>query len=166
MKYWKAALMCLGAFLIQASLLNLISIKGYTPNLILGLVVVLSFLYESEMYGLVFGATFGCLYDLCFGTVVGPTAIALVLVSIFIFIAREYANIENIVNMWIVSIISIFIFYGFDWVFQRMAGNPIGFVYALKALPLVSIYTFIFITILYLVLVRKVSRHRKDRYFR
>ena len=54
MRYWKAAIAFAVAFIMQTSLLNVISIKGYTPNLLLCLVVVFSFLYEEDLYGLVF----------------------------------------------------------------------------------------------------------------
>ena len=62
MNYWKAGIMFLIAFLIQTSLLNLVMIHGYTPHLILCLVIVLSFLYENRMYGVVFGAAFEVSY--------------------------------------------------------------------------------------------------------
>ena len=81
MRYWKAAAAFLVAFLIQTSLLNIISIKGYTPNLLLCLVVVFSFLYEDGLYGIIFGAVFGLLYDICFSSGRGPTALALVATS-------------------------------------------------------------------------------------
>ena len=106
MKHWKAGIIFLIAFLIQPSLLNMINIAGYTPNLLLCLVVIFSFIYEDEMYGVVYGAAFGVLYDVCYSQVIGPTPIALTVVAICIILAREYANIENIINMWIVSIIS------------------------------------------------------------
>ena len=47
MRYWKAGLIFLIAFLIQPSLLNMINIGGYTPNLLLCLVVIFSFIYEE-----------------------------------------------------------------------------------------------------------------------
>lgn len=166
MNYWKAGLMFLVAFLVQASLLNLIMIFGYTPNLMLCLVIVLSFLYENQMYGVIFGAGFGVLYDICFSSFVGPTGISLVAVAIVILILREYANIENVVNMWIVSTISILIYYALNWGLFHIAGNPIGFVYILKKLPGEYIYSFAVITVLYFILIRKAAKHRKDRYFR
>ena len=89
MNYWKAGIMFLIAFLIQTSLLNLVMIHGYTPHLILCLVIVLSFLYENRMYGVVFGAAFGVLYDICFSNFTGPTGISLVVVAIVILILRE-----------------------------------------------------------------------------
>ena len=51
MRYWKAGVIFLIAFLIQPSFLNLINIAGYTPNLLLCLTVIFTFLYDGEYYG-------------------------------------------------------------------------------------------------------------------
>ena len=166
MKYWKMGAAFVVAFLIQASLLNMISIKGYTPNLLLCLVIVLSFLYEDGRYGIVFGAIFGLLYDICFSSVLGPTALALLTTSAVILVVREFANIENIVNLWIVSVLSLFIYYLVGWGLLHLGGNPQGFIYVLKRLPWTGLYSIAVITAVYSVLIRKVAKHRKDRYFR
>ena len=166
MKYWKAAAAVLVAFLIQTSLLNIVNIKGYTPNLLLCLVVVFSFLYEDGLYGIIFGAAFGLLYDICFSSVLGPTALALVATAVGILIVREFANIENIVNMWIVAAVSLVIFYFVSWGLFHIGGKPEGFIYVLKRLPWTGLYSVAVITAIYLVLIRKVTKHRKDRYFR
>ena len=166
MRYWKAAIFFITAFLIQSSLLNLISICGVTPNLLLCLVVVFSFLYEDEMYGIIFGAVFGVLYDVCFSTAAGHTAIALVLTALMILIVREYANVENIINLWVVSAVSLVLFYTADWGLLHLTGNPSGIIIMLKILPWTGLYSMVVITAIYLVLIRKVIRHRKDRYFR
>lgn len=50
MRYWKAGIFFLIAFFTQNSLLNMVNIGGYTPNLLLCLVVIFSFLYEKDMY--------------------------------------------------------------------------------------------------------------------
>ncbi len=166
MKSWKAGIFFLIAFFIQCSFLNVISIAGYTPNLLLCLVIVFSFLYEEQIYGLLYGAMFGVFYDICFADVVGPTPIALVLVALVIFVLREYANIENIVNMWVTSLLSILLYYALNWSLQHLAGNPIGLLYVLKTLPWITLYSLSLMTVLYLILLRKMTRHRKDRYFR
>lgn len=166
MKSWKAGIFFLIAFFIQCSFLNVISIAGYTPNLLLCLVIVFSFLYEEQIYGLLYGVLFGVFYDICFVDVVGPTPIALVLVALVIFVLREYANIENIVNMWVASLLSILLYYALNWGLQHLAGNPIGLLYVLKTLPWITLYSLSLMTVLYLILLRKMTRHRKDRYFR
>ena len=166
MKSWKAGIFFLIAFFIQCSFLNVISIAGYTPNLLLCLVIVFSFLYEEQIYGLLYGVLFGVFYDICFADVVGPTPFALVLVALVIFVLREYANIENIVNMWVTSLLSILFYYALNWGLQHLAGNPIGLLYVLKTLPWITLYALSLMTVLYLILLRKMTRHRKDRYFR
>ena len=166
MKSWKAGIFFLIAFFIQCSFLNVISIAGYTPNLLLCLVIVFSFLYEEQIYGLLYGVLFGVFYDICFADVVGPTPIALVLVALVIFVLREYANIENIVNMWVTSLLSILFYYALNWGLQHLAGNPIGLLYVLKTLPWITLYSLSLMTVLYQILLRKMTRHRKDRYFR
>ena len=166
MKYWKAGAAFLAAFLIQTSLLNVIMIKGYTPDLLLCLVIVFSFLYEDEMYGVIFGAFFGVLYDICYSSVIGPVPIALVIVAILILVFREYANIENVINLWVVSVISIVLYYFLNWVLHFIGGNPIGIVYVLRDLPWTGLYSLFVITVIYFVLIRKVVRYSKDRYFR
>ena len=166
MKSWKAGIFFLIAFFIQCSFLNVISIAGYTPNLLLCLVIVFSFLYEEQIYGLLYGVLFGVFYDICFADVVGPTPIALGLVALVIFVLREYANIENIVNMWVTSLLSILFYYALNWGLQHLAGNPIGLLYVLKTLPWITLYALSLMTVLYLILLRKMTRHRKDRYFR
>ena len=166
MKSWKAGIFFLIAFFIQCSFLNVFSIAVYTPNLLLCLVIVFSFLYEEQIYGLLYGVLFGVFYDICFADVVGPTPIALVLVALVIFVLREYANIENIVNMWVTSLLSILFYYALNWGLQHLAGNPIGLLYVLKTLPWITLYSLSLMTVLYLILLRKMTRHRKDRYFR
>ena len=166
MKYWKAGLAFLVAFLAQTSFLNVISIGGYTPNLLLCLVIVFSFLYEDRMYGIVFGAVFGLLYDICYGLFVGPTPIALVVTAFCIVFAREFANIENIVNLWIVSALSFTGYYVLNWGLLRIAGNPVGLPVVFGTLPWVTLYSLVVITIIYKILIKQVVRYHRDRYFR
>ena len=154
------------AFLIQPSLLNMINIGGYTPNLLLCLGVIFSFIYEAEMYGIVFGSFFGVLYDVCYSDVIGPAPIAFLVVAVGIMMAREYVNIENIFNMWIVSILSFYTYYLINWGLHRIAGNPIGIIYVFGKVPWIILYSMVVITIIYLILIRKAVRYRRDRYFR
>jgi rod shape-determining protein MreD len=165
MRYWKAAILFIVAFLIQTSLLNLFAIAGHTPNLLLCLVIVLSFVYEGKLYGLVYGAIFGLLYDMTMGTVLGPTAICLAVVAILILIIRDFANIENIINLWVVAALSIAVYYVLNWVILHLLGNPLGIVYMLKELPISAIYSMVVVTVIYSILIRKAVKHRKDRYF-
>ena len=166
MKYLKTGAAFLVAFLIQTSLLNVISIGGNTPNLILALVVILSFLYEKEMYGLLFGALFGVLYDVCYNYVIGPTPIALVVTAVIVIMMRYYANVENIISMSVVSIISFIFYYFVNWGLYSIAGNTIGFGYVFTHSIVTMLYTLVINIIIYKVLIKDVVKHHRDRYFR
>lgn len=166
MRYWKVGLFFLVAFCTQASLLNLINIGGYTPNLLLCLVILFTFLYEQEMYGIVYGAVFGVLYDAVYSDVIGPTPISLVVVAIGIIVVREYTNIENIINMWVVSVISMVAYYFMNWGLYHIAGNPVGFRFVFDRVPWITLYSLVVITIMYRILLKKINVHHKDRYFK
>ena len=165
MRYLKTGAAFLVAFLMQGSLLNMISISGHTPNLLLGLVVVFSFLYEKEIYGIMYGALFGVLYDMCYSYVIGPTPIALILVAMCVILMRYYANVENAVSMSVVSIIAFILYYIINWGLYSLAGTPLGLGYALSNSIVPIIYTLAFVFIVYKVLIRSVVKHHRDRYF-
>lgn len=165
MRYLKAGAAFLVAFLMQGSLLNMISIAGHTPNLILGLVVILSFLYEKELYGMFYGALAGVIYDMCYSDVIGPTPIALVITALCVMGMRYYANVENSVSMSVVSIIAFLIYYIINWGLCSFAGSPLGLGYALSNSIVTMIYTLVFVFVVYKVLIRNVVKHHKDRYF-
>lgn len=165
MRYLKAGAAFLVAFLMQTSVLNIVSIGGSTPNLLLCLVVMVSFLYEKELYGLFYGALFGIIYDVCYSYVVGPTAIALVLVAIVVILLRYYANVENSVSMLVVSLIAFIIYYILNWGLHLVAGNPMGLGYVLISSIGTIIYSLIVNFVIYKALIKNVIKHHKDRYF-
>lgn len=165
MRYLKAGAAFLVAFLMQGSLLNMISIAGHTPNLILALVVVISFLYDKEIYGLLFGAIFGVIYDMAYSFVIGPTPIALVVTAMCVILMRYYANVENSVSMSVVSIIAFVIYYICNWGLYSLAGVPIGLSYALSNSIIPMIYTLVVAFVVYKVLIKNVVKHHRDRYF-
>lgn len=166
MRYLRIGGVFLIAFLIQPSLLNMINIGGYTPNLILCMTILYTYLYEEDIYGVVFGALFGVLYDMMYSNVIGPMPISLVLVATGIVIIREFTNIENIINMWAVSIVSIIAYYFLNWGLHHLAGNPVGFAVVFQQVPWITIYSLVVITVLYKIIIRRVIRHHMDRYVR
>lgn len=165
MSWLKAGITFLVAFILQGSLLNMFSIAGHTPNLLLAFVVILSFLYDKELYGIIFGAVVGVLYDMCYSYIIGPTPIALVVASICVIAMRYYANVENTVSMSVVSLISFIIYYGVNWCLYSIAGYPVGFGYAASNTVITMLYTLLVNIIVYKVLIKDVVKHHKDRYF-
>lgn len=58
--------------------------------------------------GPVFGTVLGLAYDICYSYVIGPTAIALLIVSALVLLLRSFANVENIISMWVVSVLAFY----------------------------------------------------------
>ena len=166
MKFWKAGLVFLIAFLIQPSLLNMINIGGYTPNLLLCLTVIFTFVYGEEYYGPVMGAVFGLAYDLCFGDVIGPTPIALLITAVIVMQLRKFANVENVVSMMAVSLLSFVSYYLLNWILFKLAGSPLGIFYAFSYSLWVMLYSLAVITIVYVIMMRKGRKlHGRNRYY-
>lgn len=166
MKYWKAGIIFFIGLLLQISFMNALNIGGYTPNLLLCLVVVFSFLYDRDLYGPLYGAVFGILYDICLSYIIGPTPLALLAASVIVILLREYANYENIISMWVVSSIAFVAYYLVNWALYRIAGNPLGLVYALSGAVWPMVYSLVVITPMYMIMIKKVEKYRGDRRFK
>lgn len=164
MKYWKAGLLFLAAFIIQSGVINIVSIMGRTSNLILALVVVFSFLYENKLYGFVWGSFFGVLYDICFGIVIGETAIPLALIALVIFSMNGIYNVENYLNLSVIALGTIVGFTFINWILLRIAGHPESIGMVVSYMHISWIMTFVVVTIVYFILLKDVIKfRRRDR---
>ena len=61
--------------IIQTTVIPLISINGYVPDLIL-ILLVLYTLKEGQMYGMILGFVLGFFFDLATGNVIGSTMLS------------------------------------------------------------------------------------------
>ena len=165
MKYWKAGLMFLISYIVQCTLLNIVAIGGYTPNLLLACAIVLTFLYDGQPYGMVMGAIFGLLYDISYGLVVGPTALSVIAVCFLVRILRYSANVENIINMFLTGTFSIVLYYVADWLLMMLTGLRPSVMRSLYTMLFAGMYTLLAVIIIYLILRKKIIKHRRENYF-
>nr|WP_315022181.1 rod shape-determining protein MreD [uncultured Aminipila sp.] len=163
MKMRFAVIIFLVAFLLQGTVLNLFSINGATPNLVLCLVIIFSFLYEDNN-GLVLGVVFGLLIDTCMAQYVGVSAFCYLIVSLIVISLRETINKENIASIIIVSVGVTLIFNFIYFVINACFGSTYSLLYWLKLQPIYIIYNSAVIFILYLIFIKKVVKYRNDRY--
>jgi rod shape-determining protein MreD len=143
--------------------LNLFSIYGATPNLILCLVVIYSFLYE-DFNGLILGVVFGLLSDSCMAQYVGVAAFSYLIVSLLVINLRETINKENIASIIIVSVGSTLVFNFIYFIINACFGSVYSLTYWLKLQPIYIIYNTAIVFILYLIFIKKVVKYRNDRY--
>ena len=166
MKYRYAAGMFLAAFILQTTLLNVAGVFGATPNLLLCLVVILSFLYDDNNCGLVLGVVFGLLYDICFSEYVGIAALALFAVSLSVMLVNIVMNKEAVFSVVIISAASTVMYTLIYWWIMAMLGSSYSFVYMAKLLPVYILYNTTIVIMLYFLMIKKVIRHHYDRYYR
>jgi len=166
MKIWKSGILFLVAFLVQGSLLNLISIKGVTPNLLLAFTVVLAYIYEDNPSAMIYGAVFGLLYDVCFMQAIGQTGIMLALIAFIVYLVDRIAERTSVISFVITSIATFVLYNIGQWVFLRVAGNPTTFFFMLKRIPSSLLYTLICEVIIYLIIryIEKLKRKKRKAY--
>ena len=166
MKYRYAGCLFFAAFILQNTFLNVISVFGATPNLLLCLVVIFSFLYDENNYGIVLGVGFGLLYDICFSEYVGIAAVAYLIISLAIMLVNIALNKEVVFSVIIVSVAATAMYALIYWCIMAMLGSNYSFAYAIRYLPLYILYNAAVVTILYYLMIKKVIRHHHDRYYK
>jgi len=166
MKYRYAACLFLVAFLIQTTLMNVVRVFDVTPNLLLCLVVIFSFLYDHNNSGLVLGVIFGLLYDIAFSQFVGIAALAFLIISIAIMLVSSMMSKEAFFSVIILAPAATVVYTLIYWGIMAMMGSNYSFLFVIGFLPYYVIYNTIVVIIMYLAMIKKVIRHHNDRYFK
>lgn len=166
MRYWQGLILYLAAFILQPFLHNLIPGLGGNVNLILCLTVILTFLYDETVIGIFFGLVFGLAGDLFYGMYAGPGGFAFVAVGVAVLLLKRFANKENSFNALIMMLLSTWMYASVYWLVYYFIGSPYSYLYAMKSLPWQLLFNAVVAAILYFVLIKRVIKHRRDRYFR
>lgn len=163
MKIRYAAIMFFLALILQGTFLNLISIFGITPNLILCLIAAFSFIYGEYKIAII-GIAFGLLLDVNTGIYLGVSSFSFFTVSFMIILLRESINRDNPASAIIIGIVATTVSNGIHYFVNRCFGVSQSFFYWAQLQPFYIVYNCIVIFILYLILIKKVTKHRNDRY--
>lgn len=166
MKYRYAACLFLVALVLQTTLMNIVVVYGATPNLLLCLVVVFSFLYDESNYGIVLGVAFGLAYDVCFSGYVGIAALSFLIISLAIMLVKIVMSKESGFSVIIVSVAATVLYVLLTWCIMAMLGSNYSFLYVMKKLPFYILYNAAIVTGLYYSMIGKVVRHHNDRYYK
>ena len=166
MKYWQGFILYFAAFLLQPFLYNLIPGFGGNVNLVLCLTVLMTFLYDETVIGIFYGLVFGLANDLFYGIYAGPGAFSLVIVGLVVLLLKRFANKENFFNALITMLLSTWMYASVYWLVYHFIGSPYSYLYAMKSLPWQLLFNTAVGAILYFILIKRVIKHRRDRYFR
>lgn len=165
MKYWKGLIAYLVAFILQPFLYNLFPGIDATPNLILCLTAVLVFIYEDNVPWMAFGVGFALAMDFAYGLYIGIGMMTMIIVILAIMVFKHFFNVENLLNSVILSVVITWVYATVYWLIAFIGGSPYTYWYALKSLPWQLVFNAIIFMLIYLVMIRKVTTHKTDRYF-
>jgi rod shape-determining protein MreD len=159
MSYKKAALLYSVAFLLQFSLMNLFSVFGVSPNLILCLMLFITYRYnEGYRYALLF-IPFALLSDLIGGQYVGVGALSLFVLCLLTTYFGRDLNRDTLWTLVTVSAIGTAGYYFLYWLVMMALGNPGTVLGLLKFLALALPMNLVVVLIVFLVHRRVNSVH-------
>jgi len=163
LKYKFSFLFFFIAFILQTTVMNHFGIFHMSPNLILCLVVIFSFLYEGY-HGIVFGILFGLAADICFAEIIGISAVSNFAVALICIEMKRYLYKESMISVLIVSTVGTTVYALFYWSAYKMLGMGFHFLYVMEKEAVLLIYHIVVTLIIYHFVSRSVIKHRSDRY--
>lgn len=166
MRYSRALILYVAALFLQPFLYNLFPSFGGQVNPFLCLTVTLTFVYDETLPGILFGCIFGLIIDSFFGMYVGPGALCLVAAGLAVMLLKQFANKENFINIVLLMLFSTWLYASLYWCIYAALGSPYSYLYAMKTLPLPLLLNVVTGGVLYLILIKRVIKHRRDRYFK
>lgn len=123
MSYKKAGLMYAIALVLQFSLLNIIAINGVTPNLILCLMIFITYKYNDGFQPALLAIPFALLSDLMGGQYIGVGALSLFILGITVNYVGRGLNRETIWTLLTVSALGTVFYNLLYWLIMSILGN-------------------------------------------
>ena len=154
MSYKKAALLYGIAFILQFSILNLFSINGVTPNLILCLMIFITFKYNEGFQPALLVLPFALLSDLTGGLYFGVSALVLFLLCMAVSYFGKGLNRENLWTLLTVTALGTVVYYLLYWVTLVVLGSPESIFGLLKFLVIALPMNIIVILLAFVVFAR------------
>jgi len=163
MSFRATAILYVLATLLQMSIVNLISIHGVGPNLILCLTIALTFMFNGGYKAAPFAVICTLFLDIGTAQYIGTGAFTIFVIMGIILLIRRELNVENIFPLLTVGVI-ITVAYGIIyWIIMRILGSPMSFIYMLWHQPFYVAYNLAILAILYFSMAGKlkvVKNHR------
>jgi rod shape-determining protein MreD len=157
-------LLFIAGFILQSTMMLYINLLGITPNIILCLVVLFSFVYEGNQ-GIIYGIVFGLIQDICFSVLIGPAAISYFLVALLMIEIKRFLHRDSMLNIFLASLIATATYYLINWGIIALFGGIYSFLYVAKGTVILLILNSITMIILYQLIGKRSIRYPQDRYY-
>ncbi len=164
MSFRRVLLLFAVCFLAQLSLVNLITFRNMGPDLVLCMMIVITYLYDDGYRCIPVALIFGLLLDVCAHQYVGITPMIYLVVGIFVTAARIWLNAEKLITMVATGIISTVIFQTLYGLIMKILGDPASLKFIIMKEPVFIIYNVIVLSVMFAVMHEKAEEYHNDRY--
>ena len=110
MSFKRVLLLFALCFLAQLSVVNLISFRNLGPDLIMCMMIAITYLYDDGYRSIPFALVFGLLLDVCAHQYIGITPLIYLVVGIIATAARIWLNAEKLVTMAVTGAVCTVVF--------------------------------------------------------
>jgi hypothetical protein len=163
--FLKGLIAFLAAFILQQFLQQLFPGIYTVPNLILCLAAVMTYIYDDNIRWMALGVGFALVMDITYGLFVGVGMLTMLIVEVGILIFKYYFNSENMLNSIVLAVLTTWVYATVYWLISTIAGSSYSYLYVMKSIPLEVVFNAVAFMIIYLIMIRKVTPHRTDRFF-
>lgn len=163
LKYRNSFLIFLAVFILQSTVLNYFRIFDISPDLILCLVIIFSFLYEGY-HGAIYGVAFGFVFDICFGKVIGIAPFSYFAVALVCIGMKRYLYKDSMISILIVSSVGTAVYALVYWSLCSMLGGAADFSYVMEKEAVLLVCHVVINLIIYHFVRRSVIKYPGDRY--
>lgn len=155
------------AFILQLTVMNLISINGIVPNLILCLVLISVLLYDNEHRMIIASVVTGFLLDFAVGKYIGVYALTYFIIGALTVVYKQYFNFESKITIIPLCVGGTFIYHVLSSIVLAFLGVNINVIKVLMYVVIGSILNFVVMFIMYVIMIKKaIARPKRSRYER
>ena len=163
MSYKKAVLLYGIAMVLQFSLLNIFSINGVTPNLILCLMIFITYKYNDGLRPALVAIPFALLSDLMGGQYVGVSGLGLFILALIVNYYGRSLNRDSIWTLLTVSAIGTVIYNLIYWLIMITLGNASTMLDLVKFLAYALPANLLVVMLVFFVYTRILKRREKPK---
>lgn len=164
MSFKRVLLLFAVCFLAQLSVVNLITFRNLGPDLIMCMMIAITYLYDDGYRSIPFALVFGLLLDVCAHQYIGITPLIYLLVGIIATAARIWLNAEKLVTMAVTGAVCTVVFQTLYAIVMKILGDPAGLLYIIEKEPIFIIYNVLVLSVMFGLMHTKAEEYHNDRY--
>lgn len=164
MSFKRVLLLFALCFFAQLSVVNLITFRNYGPDLIMCMMIAITYLYDDGYRSIPFALVFGLLLDVCAHQYIGITPLIYLVVGIIATAARIWLNAEKLVTMAVTGAVCTVVFQTLYAIAMKILGDPAGLLYIIGKEPVFIIYNVLVLSAMFGLMHTKAEEYHNDRY--